>query len=723
MSLSAGKGETKEMLSQRAELPPGRSSVAFTTCFLLIMLVAVAALHPRQLAAQTQRRSIALLEIAEGNEEPDPTRKYALEHLAQVAGFPFVTTADLEAAAEHPVIIAASGLNADNLTRFERQKLSSYVAGGGVLIVPYFNDPGLYQLFGITGNEFSRQRYTLSFDVDGSSKAFSWIDDPMERTISIGDEGQQKAIISRGYTVDQAAVLAAYGDGTPAIMRNQYGKGYAYAFGVSFKDIVIRSQIDRDFSANRSYSNGFEPTTDVFALLVRGMVMEHVPHAVWKHTAPFNSRSVLIVTHDVDSESSMLMMNRFAAFEQEHDITATYFITTHYFSDYLDGDFYTAYRDSIRRLDAQGQRIGSHAVGHFPDFDDLPLGNLVNSPDTYAPRYDGERTAGATILGELEVSRRLLEQDVPQEVVSFRAGYLAYPDKLVNALDTLGYRFNSTYSANDVMGAFPFRNLKSRSFSGAQTGVWEIPVTISDVFTEAPISANNYERKVGIWMNVLRRYADNAAPTVLLIHPNRDFKLEAEQIFIQQLPEGVTTESIASYGTYWQQRAGLDFTTRLEGKRLIIQLKDQRMLPDSLSLVVDEGAKLDEIILQNAQGESLPFVAEEREEAGTVLLYSSKNGSIERPAPASPGRATLFPNTPNPFRSYTTLSYDLPVAADVRLTVYTITGQKVATLVDARQPAGPHQVRFRGEGLSSGIYLYRLQAGLSSQVRKMIVVR
>jgi hypothetical protein len=70
----------------------------------------------------------------------------------------------------------------------------------------------------------------------------------------------------------------------------------------------------------------------------------------------------------------------------------------------------------------------------------------------------------------------------------------------------------------------------------------------------------------------------------------------------------------------------------------------------------------------------------------------------------------LSQNFPNPFNPATTIRFGLPVASRVRLSIYNMLGQEVKTLVDETKPAGYHTAVFDGEGLASGVYVYKMQA-------------
>jgi hypothetical protein len=78
---------------------------------------------------------------------------------------------------------------------------------------------------------------------------------------------------------------------------------------------------------------------------------------------------------------------------------------------------------------------------------------------------------------------------------------------------------------------------------------------------------------------------------------------------------------------------------------------------------------------------------------------------------------------PNPFNAATTISFYLPVSSNVRLEIYNLIGQKIATLVEGWIDAGNHSIQWEAAGYSSGIYFYKLTAGDRVITKRMTLLR
>ncbi|MDA0746458.1 MAG: DUF5011 domain-containing protein [bacterium] len=95
---------------------------------------------------------------------------------------------------------------------------------------------------------------------------------------------------------------------------------------------------------------------------------------------------------------------------------------------------------------------------------------------------------------------------------------------------------------------------------------------------------------------------------------------------------------------------------------------------------------------------------------------------------AQPQAFELRQNYPNPFNPETTIQYSLVEASGVRLTIYNVLGQEMRVLVNEGQGPGMHTVRWDGKDafgrqVTSGLYLYRLEAGVNVAVNKMMFTK
>ncbi|HSD64153.1 MAG TPA: T9SS type A sorting domain-containing protein, partial [Ignavibacteriaceae bacterium] len=89
----------------------------------------------------------------------------------------------------------------------------------------------------------------------------------------------------------------------------------------------------------------------------------------------------------------------------------------------------------------------------------------------------------------------------------------------------------------------------------------------------------------------------------------------------------------------------------------------------------------------------------------------------------NPLQFTLSQNYPNPFNPITKIKYSVPSDGQVSLTVYNAIGQKVSELVNGEVKVGSYEVSFDASDLSSGVYLYKIQANGYTSTKKMILLR
>lgn len=169
------------------------------------------------------------------------------------------------------------------------------------------------------------------------------------------------------------------------------------------------------------------------------------------------------------------------------------------------------------------------------------------------------------------------------------------------------------------------------------------------------------------------------------------------------------------------------FDARLGGDRWITDSEmvyvELMQINDPLKVTVDgsgnyhlsvynDDKKIAEQIIIGGQVIELPF--------GTdgIQIEVAETGLNE-----TPDTYSLNQNYPNPFNPSTSIQFGLPQSSDVTLEVYTMLGQKVATLVNETRNAGYHTVTFDASNLSSGMYIYRIQAGNFSQTKKFTLLK
>ncbi len=116
------------------------------------------------------------------------------------------------------------------------------------------------------------------------------------------------------------------------------------------------------------------------------------------------------------------------------------------------------------------------------------------------------------------------------------------------------------------------------------------------------------------------------------------------------------------------------------------------------------------------------------ENSFTWLGFEPTGTAIDGDNGVVPQRFSLGQNYPNPFNPTTEITFRLGKAIDVDLAIYSVTGQKVRTLVKGHQKAGEHAVTWNGmndvgQRVASGVYFYTIEAGDFKAIKKMVLIK
>ncbi len=87
-----------------------------------------------------------------------------------------------------------------------------------------------------------------------------------------------------------------------------------------------------------------------------------------------------------------------------------------------------------------------------------------------------------------------------------------------------------------------------------------------------------------------------------------------------------------------------------------------------------------------------------------------------------PDNLILYQNYPNPFNPETIIKYQLPGNSNVKLTIYDVLGKEIKLLISEREEPGEHSISFNAKDFPSGIYFYRITAGLQTITKKMVFI-
>jgi len=90
---------------------------------------------------------------------------------------------------------------------------------------------------------------------------------------------------------------------------------------------------------------------------------------------------------------------------------------------------------------------------------------------------------------------------------------------------------------------------------------------------------------------------------------------------------------------------------------------------------------------------------------------------------STPEKYDVMQNYPNPFNPTTNITFAVPQKCNVKISIYNIMGQFIGTLINSEYDAGVHSVKFSGQNLSSGVYIYKIEAGSFSKTMRMTLLK
>jgi len=495
------------------------------------------------------------------------SRWIGLAHGLTNIGISFTITTDVAEAIKHPVVMTYPIISGTVLDKQALQAIAAIPRNGGTLIATNVYGGGLNEIFNYDDIVPSKGRTTMRTGTGssgiGSDSIFSDLID--RKLIFSGGADTPNAIATVGYTNAKVQLLS-FDDGTGCLVYKDYGVGKSYALGIDIGNYCLKYMNGRGFDANRAYVNRYDAGIDVLLRIIKQIYISGSKSAVTIGTVPYNKSFTLLLTHDIDFTRSIVNAAKYAEMEKAAGVKATYFIQTKYIKDWNDDIFFNStniqYLQKVRDL---GMEIGSHSVAHSKVFSTFPMGDGKEQYPGYRP-FVKERTVtyNGTILGELRVSKFLLQHFSHNDIHSFRPGHLQYPFALPQTLEATGFSNSSSVTTGCVQTSLPFMLTYDRTYD-AETNIVEVPVAVEDEAglpmlqrLDSTIYLAGQLSKYGGVLNILIH-------TDILVQ-----KYEYEQKVISQLKDKAWISTLGEFGDWWRARNNVRVSVSEAGGRHVV---------------------------------------------------------------------------------------------------------------------------------------------------------
>ncbi len=491
----------------------------------------------------------------------DNSNWLGLVHTFKSFGIPFKIYTNVDSALKHDVIYVYPFING-SMDRTALNKLAQFPQHGGTLIaqcVEGILDP----VFGFTSMISTNKNFSVKI-ADANNPLLKEFTDPKEREIRLADHTIFKESEGTyGYSGLMGNPLMVYPNGQAFLTERDYaGGGKAFAFGINVGYFAMVCEDARSMQANRTYVNSYEPALDVLIRIIKNIYTSSSKTAVTLGTVPDNKKLTVCITHDIDYSRSMINAIDYAKMEKSKGVTATYFIQTKYIHDFNDDAFYNdSAVGTMRFLDSLKMELASHSVSHSLQYNEFPMGKGNEKYPSYHPVVKSKTlTTGGTVLGELRVSKFLLENFVKdQPVVSFRPGYLRYPFSLPQSMQACGYKYGSDLTANSVLTQLPYQMNYDCSYD-EELPLFEFPITIED--RELPVM----DKRIDSALAVAHKISKYGGFWCTLIHPDiLGTKYHFEEVFLDSIKSIAYVATMRDFADWWMARNNVQYYVHKNG--------------------------------------------------------------------------------------------------------------------------------------------------------------
>lgn len=296
----------------------------------------------------------------------------------------------------------------------------------------------------------------------------------------------------------------------------------------------------------------------------------------------------------------------------------------------------------------------------------------------------------------------------------------------VSAVKTMSNMFNGALVFNSDIGGWDVSSVERMAVMFANTGLFNADIGHWNVSSVLGMESMFYEavgfnRDIRAWCveNIPEEPVSFAEGSFLQFFPSWGFCKSRPEKAVLLSPENNAEAPEVPITFTWQADA-------LENAAYHIRIwKFDETLADTV--VTDTSFTYSGPISPNSSyswrvGSLNPDIGYETQWS-SIWYFMTAETSVAAEPGEKPIVFTLEQNYPNPFNPATTIRYAVPAVANVELSVYNMLGQKVVTLVDKHQPAGTYTAEFDASRLSSGIYIYRLQAGGLTATRTLTLIK